>query len=226
MGAGIGIVLDVARSISALPNAILLTGTLSDGFILSVTAAGLLLCIGRGVMRWLSAPIAMSALVFAMTAPKPDLFVTHDGGVALWRENGQMHVLGPESRRYRFERTALLRASGLGSAHKGTDRRDCDFTGCRLSRHGRIVSILWYEGGLIEDCWDADILIATFPIRRACPGPAHVVDRFDLHRTGGITVSILTEGRIEVSTVSAFLGRRPWTVSGAAGSGDRSVLAD
>jgi competence protein ComEC len=58
-------------------------------------------------------------------------------------------------------------------------------------------------------CPPVDILIADFPLRRACPDIKTRIDRFDVWKHGAHAIYISADA-VEIKTVKAEQGDRPW----------------
>jgi len=62
---------------------------------------------------------------------------------------------------------------------------------------------------LAEDCRIATVLVSREPVRRACPRPAAVIDRWSLWRDGAHAVFLSPEG-VRVESARGASGDRPW----------------
>ena len=71
-------------------------------------------------------------------------------------------------------------------------------------------------------CRGADIVIAAFPLRRACASVPVRIDRFDVWRDGAHALAI-RGGAIEVTTAADLRGLRPWTTPPVARSSIRAA---
>ncbi len=94
----------------------------------------------------------------------------------------------------------------------------CDRQGCLYRAGGKKVALVSHPAAVAEECWAADVLIATLPVRGRCPVPEVVIDRFDLWRDGAHAVW-LADGDIRVETANGTRGRRPWVARPRAGPG-------
>ncbi|MBT4700943.1 MAG: ComEC family competence protein, partial [Rhodospirillaceae bacterium] len=96
-------------------------------------------------------------------------------------------------------------------------RLTCDLQGCLFkpakgAKAGRTVALIFEEGALAEDCWAADVVVSIVPVRRPCPAPYGVIDRFDLWRDGAAAIWLSAAGNIRIETVNGMRGMRPWVV--------------
>ncbi|MEQ8664434.1 MAG: ComEC/Rec2 family competence protein [Rhodospirillales bacterium] len=216
MASGIGVILEVARSIADLPNAVAHVPLLPAWFVASVTAGGILLTLLRGPFRLAGlVPIVVAAAIVLQTRP-PDVIASSDARLIARLDGGAIQFLGPGRRAGGFEKDMLLRAAGRPEQRTTVPRPGddtsmrCDHVGCRWTSAGHRIAVVWQEAALIEDCWDTDILIASVPVRRSCPGPAHVVDRFDLWERGGVSITVDHEGVVSVRHAEPGTSGRPW----------------
>ncbi len=60
-----------------------------------------------------------------------------------------------------------------------------DALGCIYRAQGQVVALVRRPDALPEDCAMADIVVSVVPVRRRCPSPHTVIDRFDLSRVSG-----------------------------------------
>ena len=58
----------------------------------------------------------------------------------------------------------------------------------------------------------ADVVVSLEPVRVPCHPTTAVIDRFDLWRNGVHAVWIGDDGSIEIRSVRAMRGERPWVV--------------
>ncbi|MBN34152.1 MAG: hypothetical protein CMM46_05125 [Rhodospirillaceae bacterium] len=73
-----------------------------------------------------------------------------------------------------------------------------------------IVSIALGTAALSDDCGVADLLISLVSIRRECPAPQGLIDRFDLWRFGTHAIRF-DNGSARIETVQQQRGERPWS---------------
>ncbi|MFP6759944.1 MAG: ComEC family competence protein, partial [Alphaproteobacteria bacterium] len=86
---------------------------------------------------------------------------------------------------------------------EGADSLTCDSLGCRyVTGDGTVFALVFDGRALAEDCALSDVVVSAVPVRKRCPGPDLVIDRFDLWRDG--------EGRVRVDSVRERRGARPW----------------
>lgn len=217
MGWGIDAVIDVARFVAGLPNAVVLVPAMPEYGIALVTVGGLWLCLWRQRWRFLGLPLIVGGLATVALYQPPDVLV--DGRAKLMAvraaDGGLMLSSG---RTARFTASGWLRRDALdeadvwpssGASADGT--LTCDRLGCIYRTAGETVALVRDERALPEDCRAAGIVVALVPVRRSCPSAHTVIDRFDLWRNGSHAVW-LGEGSVRVADALAGRGKRPWVV--------------
>ncbi len=218
LGRGIEAVNAVAAMVAAWPGAVRAVTGLTPPLLGLYTLGGLWLCLWRRRWRLLGlVPMAVALLLAALHRP-PDVLVTGDARLVAVRA-GDGGLLVNTLRAARFERRVWLARGGGGVARRwpppgeasddGTLR--CDSLGCVYTAKGRRVGLALAAGALPEDCARVDALVSLVPVRRRCPRPAVVVDRFDLWRAGAHALW-LDGGAVRVSSVAEAQGERPWSL--------------
>jgi competence protein ComEC len=173
---------------------------------------GLWIALWRLKWRWLGlAPIAIASAAIFASAP-PDLFIARDGlSMAVRRRDGALVVLGEKPDAYTAEQW-LLRDGDLRDMAAARAPAHCDELGCVTAmKDGRLVALSLRAGALVDDCARARIVVSAVPIRRSCKGPDLVLDHFDAARNGAASVTLGANG-VDIETVAAERGKRPWSV--------------
>ena len=219
MGLGIEVVIWVAETVAAWPGAVTLVPAMPVWGLAALGLGGLWLCLWRCPWRaWGLAGIAAGLVGVAVTAP-PDVLV--DGGGRLMAVRSASGAFAVSTRRTgRFNRGVWLRRVGQDAdaplwprqGFSADGRLVCDHLGCILRTKGHVVALVSRRQGLDEDCWIADVVVSTVPVRRPCPAAKTVIDRFDLWRQGGHALWLLENGGVRVESVNERRGRRPWVV--------------
>ncbi|MEO0035399.1 MAG: hypothetical protein RLZZ501_1422 [Pseudomonadota bacterium] len=215
MGWGVDLVNRVALAVAAWPEAAIATPPLPLAGLVVFTLGGCWLCLWRGRWRrWGLAAMAGGLLTMALPAP-PDLLVDgHGAAFALRAADGGLLLNGKGG--------GMLRDTWSRRAGPPTDepwpedglsrdgRLSCAPAGCRWRPgDGRTVALILDESDIAAACAEAAVVVSRVPLRHACPGPATVIDRFDLWR-GGTHALWLRPGGVEVLSVAANQGDRPW----------------
>jgi len=225
MGWGNAIILDVTHAVAMWPGAVTLLTAMPDAALVAICLGGLWLCLWRQRWRWLGvAPIAAGMAAIGLLTP-PDILIDGQGRLMATRlADGTMAV--STGRGARFEREAWLRRTGqeddaplwtVAASRAAPDgvtagqALSCDADGCLYRAGGSTVALVSQPAAAAEECWSADVLISTVPVRGRCPVPKVVIDRFDLWRDGAHAVW-LKDGSVRVESANGVRGRRPWVL--------------
>jgi len=216
LGWGVGVVNWVALETASWPAAALLLPAMPLWGLLAATLGGLWLCLWVGRWRLAGLALLLAGAVSPALQRPPDLLISGDARVIgladpageLWLSTG---------RAARFTSDAWLARRGAAEALVWWPRLaqlgswlTCDSQACRYRRAGRQVALVFAGEALLEECWGNDLVVATLPIRSACPRGTAALDRFDLWREGSHAVWLEPEG-IVVRSVAETRGDRPWS---------------
>lgn len=213
MGRGVEYLISTAYFVSDLPGNLHRIPVMSLFALGVMTAGGLWLCLWQRSWRLLGVPAILLGVFLGGNPALPTILVSENAQLFAILTGDQMHLVGPGIRGNRFTRDAWLERAGYENAAKvsASPGIQCDHMGCILNDpvHGQ-VALIWDEGGLLEDCWSADVLISAVPVRRQCDRPDLIVDRFDVWRNGAYAIYL--EGtEVRVQNTREERGRRPWT---------------
>lgn len=223
MGWGNGIIIEVAREVASWPGAVTLLPAMPVWAIVAVSLGGLWLCLWRQAWRWLGVGALAAGIAAIAFVRPPDILVDGQGRLMATRlADGTLAV--STAKGARFEREAWLRRTGqedaapvwADAARGGADESrasaqtlSCDLHGCLYRAGGSTVALIHHPAAAAEECWAADALISTVPVRGRCPVPKVVIDRFDLWRDGAHAFW-LEDGLIRVESANGVRGQRPW----------------
>ena len=214
-GQGIDAMTAVAHQTAVQPGAQV---TIASGPAAALPTAFLgimLLCLWKGRLRWLGAPMAMAVLVWPRPAP-PDVWIASDGAAVVVRVERQAVLLRPDARR--FAADLWSRRRGLMIAEDPEAARDalfaCDRFAC-LPGSGPDVA-LWArkkppkpaEFGELCAPGRLVVLRSTGPWR-GCEG-AFLLTAEDF-AAGGAAELWRTRAGWRVRWANDLRGRRPWT---------------
>lgn len=215
LGWGIEAMLWVANTVSSWPLAAFAVPAIPAWGLVAGAVGGLWLCLAGGRLRLLGLLALPAVLAAALTAPSPQILVDGTGRLAAVRvpEGG---LAFSTRRSERFIREIWLRVEAAAEdepwPRQGTaagGRLACDPRGC-LYRFGDATVAFTRSGeGFDDDCAAADLVITGLVAPRWCRPRFGVWDRFDLRRSGSITVD-LSGPEPEVATVAEAVGDRPW----------------
>ena len=215
---GLGVVIEVAKTVSGWPGSVTLLPAMPTWGLAVLSVGGLWLCLWRRGWRFLGLGGVAAGLVSMAIIDPPDLLVDGRGKLLAVRSaDGTLSV--SSMRAQRFIRDVWLRRAGQPAAgppwpsdNPGAGRRlSCDGLGCVYRARGKVVALVRHPAALLEDCWIADAVISTVPVRRDCSRPAIVIDRFDLWREGSHALWLEAD-RIRVESVNRTRGHRPWVI--------------
>jgi competence protein ComEC len=179
-----------------------------------LTFAGVILCLMRGVLRWLAVPIAGVAVLIAAFSQRPDVYVERTAKNVAVR-TGQDERVVAHSRRGRFAAGIWLRMEGDGATPAEASHRAgwvCAEDVCRITvKDRRIVYLPDERAAMTIPCAEADILIAAFPLRGRCRSVALRIDRFTVWRSGAQALYLDDDG-IRLETSREEQGERPWVI--------------
>ena len=214
MGWGIEAMLAVGRWVSHLPGSVSNVAAWPISALILMSLGGLWLVIWRRRWRWLGLiPAAAGLLVIFVTSP-PDLLVARDGEtVAVRSFDNRLYLVRRPADEYSatewLKRDGDGRTAVLAEADAAHGVR-CDAYGCVAhTRDNVLVAMTLRRDALAEDCAAAAVVISAVPVRRRCPGPKLVIDRFDVSRNGAYAIWL--GERIRVETVQGSRGERPWS---------------
>jgi len=223
MGWGLEGLLWVARWVAEWPNASSGHPALPLWSLAAMTLGGLWLCLWRTSWRWWGfVPLALALVPLALP-DRPDIRIDGQGRVvALRSADGDLLLSNRRSGKAAVE-TWARRDGGVGVAVFPRDgasadgRLRCDADGCLWRHGGLLVALPRRDAALPGDCRRADLVIATFEVGGRCSTARWVIDKSDLEREGTHAIRLRSDGRVEIRTVAAERGRRPWSGDG----GDR-----
>jgi len=191
MGWGIETILAIAHTVAGWDAAHLTMPNLDGPALALIAAGGLWMAIWRRRWRfWGLLAVALGILLGAIQT-EPDVLIAEEGTLIMIRAPGG-GVLYSTDRGQRFVRDTWQTALGRPApeAWPGRDGR-CDGFGCVFSMGGRRVAVTHDARSIAEDCRQADILIASFPVsERFCRNPEHIIDFFDLWRGGAHSLTL------------------------------------
>ena len=215
---GIGLVADVAETVAGWPGSVSVVPAMPGWGLALVALGGLWLALWSRRWRLWGVPAVAMGLASLVLVRPPDLLVDGRGRLVAVRADAKTLAVST-LRTARFERDVWLRRAGAEDVVPWSGQGDetgvpalrCDAEGCLFIRDGRRIAVAHTPGALIEDCYDTDALVSLIPVRRRCPGPEVVIDRFDLWREGAHALWIGKDG-VRTESVNQVRGHRPWVL--------------
>lgn len=206
----------LAHAVAGLPGAAIGVALWPVTSLVLCWLGGLWLALWQRRWRLLGlAPFALGVLL-ALTTRPPDLLVTAklemlglrsaDGGLLYsraWQSDGR--VIGS------WQRALNTDLRKLPAKFARTGDLACDEAGCVVQRGDAKIAITRQIEALVDDCRDADLVIARVG-PEICPvGRASLIGPRALLRSDGLAVW-LEEGGPRVVTIAQTRGRWPWSV--------------
>ncbi len=214
MGAGIELLLAVARTVAGLPGASVELAAWPAAALLLFVGGGLWLAIWTRRWRLLGLAPMVAGVGLGLLARPPDILVSPWlEQVAVRLEDGEVRLREQRRDRYlrRAWRRALVADRLLPFPEPGEGPRGglaCDRLGCVVTLDGRRIAFAFDAGALPTDCRRADLLLTGLS-RFDCRQRARVIAGGELRRAQGLAIRIEEEG-IRVETVRERRGDRPW----------------
>ena len=179
-----------------------------------VFSAGILhVCLVRSAARWLGMIIFAVGFLLAMFTPRPDVLIERTGrNVAI--RNGADELVAANPRRSRFAVERWLIADGDDASPSESAARQgwqCADHVCLATVKDKRIAFAQAEAEGKLTCPNADILVASFPLRKSCSSIPIRIDRFDVWRMGAYALFI-NGSTIRTETARSVRGARPWVI--------------
>jgi competence protein ComEC len=216
-GWGIGAMMWIANSFAGAGGAQRIVAS-GPPFTLALAFLGLmLLCLWRGRLRWIGAPLALAVALWPRPTP-PDVWIAPDGTTAAVRQGREAVLLRPDARRFGAElwgrrRGLIVPEGATPSPLYACDRRSCAPT----AKAPVALALSWSKTapdseGLAAMCAQAQIVV----LRGAAPvtPPAcrdRVVLDADDFAVGGAAELYRRNGDWWIVWAQPLRGVRPWT---------------
>lgn len=220
MGAGIDWMVAVARWVAGLPGAVGRMAAFGTAPLILASFGIILMGLLRTRLRWSGAGVLLLAIVWAITAPRPDILISGDGhNVAVRGRDGKLHVMRRGKDAFAVKEWLAADADARTAADASlAEGVSCDPTGCVTpTAGGAFVALSLRPEALADDCERAALIVTS----RQAPLPcrAYVVDAERLRRQGGLALRTIPEG-FAVDAVRPRNIDRPWSPSAGADNSD------
>jgi competence protein ComEC len=200
----------IATKVGSAPGALVTVASGPD-WTLPVAFLGILiLCLWRGRLRWLGAPLAL-AVVLWPRPPAPDLWIASDGSAAAVRIGEQAVPARPDSRRFALEVWSRRRGLEIDDT-ASAGLFDCNRRRCLPAGEGQVA--LWNQRKAPSaESWaqlcQARVVILRSPAPGDCPASL-VLEDADFERGG--SAELYRRGDAwRIVWAQPLRGRRPWT---------------
>lgn len=213
-GKGIAAIVVVADTVAAWPGAITAVPALPPNVLALLVVGGLWMALWRSRMRWAGLLGPVVGVALATTMPYPDILIDRQAELVAVRDVQGKLVLS-SSRRAAFVADSWLRRDAdlrsQRQASGGLFR--CDADGCVADHAGLgLIAAPDTWRGVVEDCDEADILVAEIYTPVSCRAPV-IIDRGALTRRGAHAVFAPLDQSLppRIETACDVTGIRPWT---------------
>jgi len=213
MEVGLAGVIWVSGEVSSWGGAVVTIGSFSTLALALISLGGAWIALWQTSLRRAGIAPLLLGLYLASQPTTPDILVNRDAKLAAVKEeDGRYRWAG---RTPRYARESWLRRNGEAPDTDISSRRlPCDDIGC-VAEGTPIVALPTSSAALGDDCREADIVIASIPVRRRARRSCNailIIDRFDVARDGAHAIYLDENGNIErVETVRDWRGNRPWS---------------
>ena len=174
-GWGISVTIWVAQTVAAWPYSIFYLPVMPDGALIAVVFGALWLCIWQKRWRWLGLlPIVIGAL-YPLYTPQPDIIVSPDAKEwAVKLDDGRYAVNNLDRQKFIVtqwqQRLGNVPFVDVTELAPQTAQVRCDDMGCVYRQGTHTVALPALGSATLEDCTQADIVIAPFALRDCAAG--------------------------------------------------------
>lgn len=213
MEVGLAGVIWVSEEVSNWGGAVVTIGSFSTAALGLISLGGAWMALWQTSLRRAGIVPLVLGFYLASQPTTPDILVNRDAKLAAVKEESGRYLWSGRTPRY--ARESWLRRNGEAPDTDVSIRRlPCDEIGC-VAEGTPIVALPTSSAALGDDCRQADIVIASVPIRRRARESCNavlIIDRFDVARDGAHAIYLDEKGNIErVETVRDWRGDRPWS---------------
>ncbi|MCF6198496.1 MAG: ComEC family competence protein [Hyphomicrobiaceae bacterium] len=227
MGQGNSLIITIAQMVAGFTDARVNVGTISLSAFLIILSGGLWLCLWKSFYRYFGLLVILTGIALSPFHDTPFLLIERDGkNIVLIDKNKTMWPMSWRVARYSLDRwksaygastqTKKQRAARKAAARQSQTKRGwrCELYGCTAKTNGLLVAYSRHPGTLVEDCANADILVASYPVPKnfiECQNAKLVIDKRALKRNGSYAV-YSRNGQINIFNARQIRGERPWSV--------------
>jgi competence protein ComEC len=210
MGQGIDWMIAAALWVTSLPGAVGHMHAFGTGPLLLATLGLLLVCLLRTPLRISGAALLVTAGIWAINTPRPDVLVAADGRAAAIRGiDGRLLMLASDRDTFVIKDWLAADGDGRGAKDKSLHQGiACDVIGCvgRL-KNGRLASFVFKADAFAEDCARAAVVVSARDAPQTCT--AMLIDR-PVWKSHGAIALRWTGDRFEEIYARPSGMDRPW----------------
>jgi competence protein ComEC len=225
MGAGIDWMVAVAQWVARLPGAVGRMPAFGIGPLIVASFGIILMGLLRTRLRWSGAGVLALAVLWAVTAPRPDILISGDGrNVAVRGTDGRLHLMKSGKDAFAVKEWLAADADARTPADASlADGVSCDAAGCvTLAAGGSFVALSLRPEAISDDCERAAVIVTARQVPAGCR--ASVIDAERLRRQGALALRASRDG-FAVDAVKPRGIDRPWSPSagGDANEADTTI---
>lgn len=212
-GWGIGLMLEVAHKLAALPYARMMIPGMPDWGLYLMVLGGLWLCLWRKPMRYAGLGLMAIGALSWLTISLPDVLISPDGKQVAARMGDTYVMMQGRPKGFMPDQwAAALGQVTMGKVPEDSNQFRCDVMGCIAKLRGHSIAIAKELDALREDCERADVLIAPYYFSKAdCKHPAVIIDKRALSHCGAHWLWVQGDS-IKMRAACEEQGQRPWSV--------------
>lgn len=222
MGRSIDVLVWTAKSVAALPGAVVPVPAIPSVAFGLVVCGGLWLFIWRRRWRLLGLAAIAGGIAVAPLRGAPDVLIGADGKLVAFRDqHGRLTAMG---RGGTFSLSRWLQADGdprsVKAARAGNAKR-CERVGCVATTANGVIALSRHPSGLADDCQVAQVLVLTYTRPKICHRVPTVIDWRRLRDHGNHVLTFEASGKpghgktARVTAVDVVRGARPWVLTPA-----------
>jgi len=225
MGAGIDWMVAVAQWVARLPGAVGRMPAFGIGPLIVASFGIILMGLLRTRLRWSGAGVLALAILWAISAPRPDILISGDGrNVAVRGTDGRLHLMKSGKDAFAVKEWLAADADARTPADASlADGVSCDAAGCvTTAAGGSFVALSLRPEAISDDCERAAVIVTARQVPAGCR--ASVIDAERLRRQGALALRATRDG-FAVDAVKPRGIDRPWSPSagGDASEADTAI---
>jgi competence protein ComEC len=211
MESGLSATMWISDLVASWPGAnVIITKPGLAGIVIAVSGA-VFICIVAGRIRFVGLALLVAGFFVSKSVQHPQILIEERASnVAI--VDDQQRLVFADSRKGKFAADKWLQSNGEISKLGDTFDRagwTCVEGMCFADVSDKSIAYEHEQSDPNWTCPPVDILIADFPLRKACGDIAVRIDRFDLWKHGAHALYV-QDGKVRIETVKSAQGDRPW----------------